>query len=180
MGGLGQLPFAGCGRSGRWARGAKSRGRDGTRRYCLRETAWRASVQRGGLGGGDHHLDLAVAVAVLGWRLGQRQGELAPGADGLVVALVGFDNALHEDVTHDVFLVELHETDAFDTAEHIGGVDETAAPAGGKIDLGDVSVDHHLGVEALAGEHHLHLLGGAVLRWWGRAATWPSSAARRT
>ena len=36
--------------------------------------------------------------------------------------------------------------------------------AGRQVDLGDVSGDHGLGPEADAGEEHLHLLGGGVLR----------------
>ena len=36
---------------------------------------------------------------------------------------------------------------------------------GRQIDLRDVAVHHHLRVEALAREHHLHLLGRAVLRF---------------
>src|ERR1035438_6328222 len=95
-----RLPSAACGRSVRWPPGAKLRGRDGTVRYCLRETAWRASGQRGDLGERNLHLDFAVPVpvgfSVLGGRGGQRLEELAPGADGLVVTLVGLDDGLHQ------------------------------------------------------------------------------------
>ncbi len=42
----------------------------------------------------------------------------------LLVALVGFDDALDELVAHDVLLAELHAPDALDVAEHPQGLDE--------------------------------------------------------
>ncbi len=105
------------------------------------------------------------AVSHAGFRLGQFQRELACGADGLVVALVGFDDALYQGVAHHVFFIELYEADAFHAFQNFHGVNQSAAAGVGQIDLRDVAVHHHFGVEALAREHHLHLLGRAVLRF---------------
>ncbi len=39
-----------------------------------------------------------------------------------VGALVGFDDALHKGVAHDVFFAELDAADAFDVAQHAQGL----------------------------------------------------------
>ena len=52
--------------------------------------------------------------------LGGRVG-LTPFALFLVVAVVGFHNACHKTVADNVFLVELHKTDAFDIAQDVEG-----------------------------------------------------------
>ncbi len=64
---------------------------------------------------------------------------------------------------HHVALVELHEADAFHALEDFHGVNQAAAAAGGQVDLRHVAIHHHLGVETLAGNHHLHLFAGGVL-----------------
>ena len=66
-------------------------------------------------------------------------------------------------MAYDIALVKFHETDSFDALEYVDGVKQTAATSGGQVDLRDVAVHYHFGVESLAGEHHLHLLGRAVL-----------------
>jgi len=76
----------------------------------------------------------------VGRGIGQLKGELASGAHGLVVAFVGFDDALHQGVADHVLFVELHEADAFDAAQHVHRIGETAAAAVGQIDLGDGAV----------------------------------------
>src|ERR1035438_5611124 len=55
-------------------------------------------------------------------RLGQLERQLPTRAHRLVVALVGFDNPLHQRVAHYVLVVELHETDAFHAFEHFRGL----------------------------------------------------------
>src|SRR5581483_10590777 len=110
-------------------------------------------------------LGIAVAVAAAIFRsgLGQLERELSAGADRIVISLVCLDDALHERVPHHVALIELHEADALHALENFEGIDQPAAAGVRQIDLGDVAVHYHLGVEPLAREDHLHLLGGTVL-----------------
>ena len=53
--------------------------------------------------------------------------ELAARADGLVVLLVGLDDALHQGVAHHVLVVELDEADAFDALQDFDRIDQAAA-----------------------------------------------------
>ena len=95
---------------------------------------------------------------------GQLQRKL-PSADGFLIPLVSLHDFLHQAVANDVAFVELDKADAFDAAQHFHGVDQAAAFSGRQIDLREVAGHHHFRVEALARQHHLHLLGGAVLRF---------------
>src|SRR5207248_2803505 len=62
-----------------------------------------------------------------------------------------------------VAIVELDERDALDTSQNLDRIEQTGAAPGWQIDLRQVAGHHHLGVESLARQHHLHLFGGAVL-----------------
>ena len=88
---------------------------------------------------------------------------MAAGADHLVVAVVGFHNALYESVPNDVLLVKVHECDSFHAIQNVNGVQEPAFLSSGKIDLCLIAGNDHLGVESLAREDHLHLLERSVL-----------------
>src|SRR5947209_13193620 len=79
------------------------------------------------------------------------------------MTLVGLHDTLHQAVPHHVPIVEMDEADALHSAQYVDCIAEAAALAGGKIDLREVTSNNHLGIETLAGEHHLHLLGRAVL-----------------
>src|SRR5437879_2658192 len=89
--------------------------------------------------------------------------ELPRGAHLLVVPLVRFDNALHQVVPHHVAFIEVHKADARYALKHFERIQQAAALTARKVDLSDVAVHYHLGIEALARQHHFHLLGGAVL-----------------
>src|SRR5215510_5476571 len=78
--------------------------------------------------------------------------------------LVRLDDLLDELVAHDVAIVEVDERDPLDRPDDLHRLDQPGRPARGQIDLGDVAGDNGLGAEAEAGEEHLHLLRGRVLR----------------
>src|ERR1700720_4188430 len=96
-------------------------------------------------------------------RFAQLQIELAPEAGHFLIPLVSLNDALHQAVTNHIAIVEIYEADAFDAAQYVYGIRQTAALTRWQIDLGQITSDDHLGIEALSREHHLHLLGGAVL-----------------
>src|SRR6185437_10114363 len=77
--------------------------------------------------------------------------------------LVGVYYALDELVAHHVALLEVDGGDAFHTREDLDRLEEAATAAEGEIHLGEVASDDRLGVEAHAGEEHLHLFLGGVL-----------------
>src|SRR6202795_2551376 len=68
-------------------------------------------------------------------------------------------------MTHYVALVEVHEREAVYTLQNIDRFDQAAAAGGGQVDLRDVAGDYRLGIKSQAGDEHLHLLGGGVLRF---------------
>src|SRR5690242_14256071 len=70
------------------------------------------------------------------------------GARSAFVILVSANDALHEIVADDILLIELNDADAFDFSADVDGFDEAAFFAGRKVDLGDVSGDDGLGIEA--------------------------------
>src|SRR3982074_3021006 len=78
--------------------------------------------------------------------------------------VVGADDSLYEMVTPPVAFVEVHECQSVYALQNIDRFDQTAAAGGGQIDLRDVAGDHRLGIKSQAGDEHLHLLGGGVLR----------------
>src|SRR3954469_6150831 len=77
--------------------------------------------------------------------------------------LVGGDDVGHDPVPHDVLTREVYEGQAVDAGEDALEADQAAATAG-DVDLGGVARDDRLGAETDAGEEHLDLLGGGVLR----------------
>src|SRR5579871_2852875 len=95
----------------------------------------------------------------------QTQSQLPPIAGQLLVALIRLHDFLHQAVTHHVAFVEIGKTDALDAAQNFYRVGQSAALASRQIDLCQIAGYYHLGVESLARQHHLHLLGSAVLRF---------------
>src|SRR6202043_2082978 len=79
--------------------------------------------------------------------------------------LVRPDDLLDQLVTNHVPLVEVHERDALDPADHLHRLDQARRPARRQVDLRHVSGDDGLGSEPEAREEHLHLLGRRVLRF---------------
>src|SRR5208282_2890935 len=73
-------------------------------------------------------------------------------------------DSLHQMMPHHVGFVEMHESESVHALQNIDGFDQTAATRVGQVDLGDVTSDHGLGIKSQAGDEHLHLLGGGVLR----------------
>ena len=68
-------------------------------------------------------------------------------------------------MAYDVFLVQLHETDAFYAFQNLQCLHQTGSLGRRQVNLRHVSRDNHLGVHSHAGEEHLDLLGGRVLRF---------------
>ena len=67
-------------------------------------------------------------------------------------------------MAHHVLFGQAHLSDAVHMAQHLQGVDQTAAGLFGQVDLGHVAGDDHLAAHAHTGQEHLHLFGGGVLR----------------
>ena len=97
------------------------------------------------------------------WRLADAGGSAA-GALALGVRVVGLDDPLHELVADDVLAAEADELDPLDRVQDVADDDQAGLLLARQVHLGDVAGDHHLRAEAEAGEEHLHLLGGRVLR----------------
>src|SRR5947208_15082188 len=124
---------------------AMARIRGPPRRTVPRGSCGRAAPRRNGglraLLPGGARLRLAFALALL-------------------VGIVRRDDLLHQRVADDVLLVEIEELDPLDPREHLLRLAQSRGPPLRQVDLGDVAVDHRLGVEADAGEDDLHLLRG--------------------
>src|SRR5208337_3509450 len=67
-------------------------------------------------------------------------------------------------MTDDVAFVEVHEGQAVHALQNFGRFNQTATACSGQVNLRHVAGDHRLGTESQAGDEHLHLLGGGVLR----------------
>ena len=80
------------------------------------------------------------------------------------VRLVGPDDLAHEIVAHDVALREGDAADALDAVEDAHGLDQAGFRARRQVDLAGIAGDDHARALAQAGEEHLHLHGGGVLR----------------
>src|SRR5208282_4150882 len=80
------------------------------------------------------------------------------------VLVVGANDSLHQVMTHHVAFVEVYERQSVDALQDFDRFDQTAAARGGQVDLRDVAGDHRLGTKSQAGDEHLHLLRGRVLR----------------
>ena len=50
-----------------------------------------------------------------------------------------------------------------DLTQHLDGMTQARFLMAGQVDLGDITGDHGLGVEAYPGQEHLHLLDGGIL-----------------
>ena len=99
-----------------------------------------------------------MITAIVGGGLGLLGGLLA------VVGVVGQDDLLHQMMADHVLLREVVDGDVVDPLQDLDGGGQTRALAVGQVGLGQVARHHHLGAEAQAGEEHLDLLGGGVLR----------------
>ena len=77
---------------------------------------------------------------------------------------VSFYDALYKRMSYDIFFGEMNKRDARDFTEHVACVDEAASLRVGQVDLREVARDNHLGAYAQAGEEHLNLRHGGVLR----------------
>ena len=82
---------------------------------------------------------------------------------GLVVSLVGVDDARDELVADDVLLGQLDDANALDAAQDGEGLAQSALLSAGQVDLGHIARDDHLCVPSHAGEEHADLLSGGVL-----------------
>src|SRR5208337_3408825 len=80
------------------------------------------------------------------------------------VLVVGANDALHQVMTHHIALVEMHEGESVYALQNLDGFDQTAAARRRQVDLRNVAGDHRFGIKSQAGDKHLHLLGGGVLR----------------
>ena len=80
------------------------------------------------------------------------------------IRLVRLHDLLHELVTDDVAVVEVHKRNAFDVVHDVHRLDQARRLADREIDLRHVAGDDGLRAEAEARQEHLHLLGGGVLR----------------
>src|SRR5919198_5961975 len=85
------------------------------------------------------------------------------GAVLAVVLLVRVDDTADELVPYDIVRREAREVDVVEALEDVLHLTQTRLGAGRQVDLRHVTGDHDLGVEAEAGEEHLHLLGRGVL-----------------
>src|SRR3546814_3696613 len=65
----------------------------------------------------------------------------------ILEALVGFDDALHQWMAHDVLGHEMRETDARHVLEHLDHMVQPGFGATGQVDLGDVPGDDRGGAE---------------------------------
>src|ERR1700722_4897149 len=81
-----------------------------------------------------------------------------------VPLFVSTDDLLHQIVAHDIFLAELNSADTVDFAANFESFDQARLLSGGQVDLRDVTSDDRLGIKAQAGQKHLHLLAGGILR----------------
>src|SRR3989338_4529168 len=81
----------------------------------------------------------------------------------IVVALVGFDDALYQWVVHHVLGLEVGKADARNVTQHVDDVGQASFGAPRQVALGDVAGDHGGGAETDAGKEHLHLFQGGVL-----------------
>src|SRR5437660_165502 len=107
-------------------------------------------------------LALLSRIGLSRLRLQGKRQLILRGAD--LVVLIGTHDALHQMMTHYVALVEVYKGNAIHALEHIHDLQQAAAPGVGQIDLGDIAGDDALRVEPHAGDKHLHLFGGRVLR----------------
>ena len=111
----------------------------------------------------EHHEQGRLALFCTGASLlVQRQRHLLLAR---LVLFVSVDDALHQMVPHHIALIEVHKRNPIHVAQNIRRFHQPAAPRVGQIDLGDVAGHHALGVESHAGDEHLHLLAGGVLRF---------------
>ena len=78
--------------------------------------------------------------------------------------LVGADDLGHQRVAHHVLGAETGEADPLDAAQDALGLDQPGSDAAGQVDLGGVAGHRHAAALAEAGQEHLHLHGGGVLR----------------
>src|SRR3970040_2300485 len=86
------------------------------------------------------------------------------GEGGGLALLVGANDLVDQFVANDVLLAKVLERNPLDIVQDRTNLDESRDLSGGEVHLGDVAGDHCLRVEPEAGEEHLHLLGGGVLR----------------
>src|SRR5258708_28679504 len=90
---------------------------------------------------------------------------LISGLSGSTERFVRLHNLLDKVMADHVLVVEVHERDALDMADDLHRLYEPGGAADRQIDLRDVAGDHRLRAEAQAGQEHLHLLRGRVLRF---------------
>src|SRR3954447_9358340 len=95
----------------------------------------RRSGNRGKLGyfdlGSNRRIEIGVEI---GGDVGsQAKRELPAGSNHIVVALVCFDDTLHEGMAYDIALIEIDEGDTFDTAQDFSSFEEAAPFAAGQI-----------------------------------------------
>src|SRR6476620_479770 len=77
---------------------------------------------------------------------------------------VGVDDFGHQPMAHHVGAGEFGEVDVADFAKYVLGGPKARRRAAWQIDLSDVTGDDHLRAKSQAGQEHLHLFSGGVLR----------------
>src|SRR6185312_971158 len=78
--------------------------------------------------------------------------------------VVGAHDAADQGMANDVLVVEARNVDPLDAFEQADRFDEAGFFAARQVDLARIARDDHLGVLAQAGQEHLHLHRGGVLR----------------
>src|SRR3546814_28814 len=86
-------------------------------------------------------------------------------ATSSILALISFDDAPYDGVTHDVGCAEANSGNTVYAFQLRHGVCQPRCAGHGKIDLPGIAADHHPAVFAKTGQEHLHLRGGRVLRF---------------
>lgn len=90
---------------------------------------------------------------------------LSAGLLFLGIAAIGGHNLLYERVTDNVFLRKLYERYSFYSAEHLACVFQATSLRQREVDLSKVARYDHLAAHTEAGEEHLDLRNGGVLRF---------------
>ena len=85
------------------------------------------------------------------------------GAQFLFEVVVGSDDVSYQSVAHHVALVKLHDFNAFDVFQYLGGLQQTALLVAREVDLGQVACHHEFGVAAHSSEEHFELRRCCVL-----------------
>src|SRR6267154_2468931 len=68
-------------------------------------------------------------------------------------------------MTNHVPFTEMNKRNSRDASDHFERLNQSGTLPAGQVNLRNISSDHGLGIEPQAGEKHLHLFAGGVLRF---------------